>query len=218
MVETAEYAVSDKGAPEPIPVPPCHWQRLEYDQERLLCWSRLIELGFFLVGLCETVHKERDASEAGRAVSQEMGTEFTPIFLLILVAISVAVGMFAASAILGPKKKTAVKQMPYESGMNPIGDARQRFDVRYYLVAVVFLLFDVELLFLYPWAVAQWSAGPEATSVVQEAGAAAPAIIATAAGIPPIYRNLVFGEILVFVAILTAGFAYAWRKGVFDWR
>ena len=49
--------------------------------------------------------------------------------------------------------------MPYESGMDPIGDARQRFDVRYYLVAIVFLLFDVELLFLYPWAVAQWSGG-----------------------------------------------------------
>ena len=68
-----------------------------------------------------------------------MGTEFTPIFLLIVVGVSVAIGMFAASAILGPKKKTVVKQMPYESGMNPIGDARQRFDVRYYLVAIVFL-------------------------------------------------------------------------------
>ena len=52
--------------------------------------------------------------------------------------------------------------MPYESGMDPIGDARQRFDVRFYLVAIVFLLFDVELLFLYPWAVAQWSADPSA--------------------------------------------------------
>ena len=69
-----------------------------------------------------------------------------------------------ASAVLGPHKTTKVKQMPYESGMNPFGDARQRFDVRYYLVAIVFLLFDVELLFLYPWAVAQWSGGvPVAT-------------------------------------------------------
>ncbi len=66
--------------------------------------------------------------------------------------------MLGTSAMLGPKRTTAVKQMPYESGMDPIGDARQRFDVRYYLVAIVFLLFDVELLFLYPWAVAQWSA------------------------------------------------------------
>ncbi|SIO62173.1 NADH dehydrogenase subunit A [Singulisphaera sp. GP187] len=150
-----------------------------------------------------------------------MGIEFTPIFLLILVGISVAVGMTTASAILGPKRKTAVKQMPYESGMDPIGDARQRFDVRYYLVAIVFLLFDVELLFLYPWAVAQWSAGPTvaAAAAVPDAAAGAPALLVTAvAGIPPVFRNLVFGEILVFVAILAAGFAYAWRKGVFEWR
>jgi NADH-quinone oxidoreductase subunit A len=177
------------------------------------------ELGFFLVGLCEQFHKAWDASEAGRVVSRLMGIEFTPIFLLIVVGVSVALGMFAASAILGPKKQTAVKQMPYESGMDPIGDARQRFDVRYYLVAIVFLLFDVELLFLYPWAVAQWSASPPVAAVVQEAKVGSPAVVAAAvAGIPPIFRNLVFGEILVFVAILAAGFAYAWRKGVFEWR
>src|SRR5215210_8376287 len=115
-----------------------------------------------------------------------MGGEFTPVFLLILVATFViACGMMAASHLLGPKRRTPVKQMPYESGMDPIGDARQRFDVRYYLVAIVFLLFDVELLFLYPWAVAQWSVVGAAT-----------------AGIPPAFRGLVFGEILVFVAVL----------------
>lgn len=152
-----------------------------------------------------------------------MGTEFTPIFLLILVGISVAVGMTVASAILGPKRKTAVKQMPYESGMNPIGDARQRFDVRYYLVAIVFLLFDVELLFLYPWAVAQWSATPTvaAAAATPDAKVGAPdvaAAVTAVAGIPVDFRNLVFLEILVFVAILAAGYAYAWRKGVFEWR
>jgi len=133
--------------------------------------------------------------------------EYTPVFLFILVAIATAVGMLVASAILGPKKVTAVKEMPYESGMDPIGDARQRFDVRYYLVAIVFLLFDVELLFLYPWAVAQYS--------MPAAGADTAAAVA---GIPPVFRTLVFLEILVFVAVLTAAFAYAWRKGVFEWR
>ena len=93
-----------------------------------------------------------------------MSTEFTPIFLFLLVAVAIALSMMIASAVLGPHKLTKVKQMPYESGMNPFGDARQRFDVRYYLIAIVFLLFDVELLFLYPWAVAQWSGGvPAAT-------------------------------------------------------
>ena len=91
-----------------------------------------------------------------------MGTEYTPIFLFLIVAIMVGASMMilSASPFLNPKKTTRVKQMPYESGMDPIGDARQRFDVRFYLVAIVFLLFDVELLFLYPWAVAQWSADP----------------------------------------------------------
>jgi NADH-quinone oxidoreductase subunit A len=149
-----------------------------------------------------------------------MGTEFTPIFLFILVAIFTAISMLGLSAILGPRKTTAVKQMPYESGMDPIGDARQRFDVRYYLVAIVFLLFDVELLFLYPWAVAQWSASNGA--VITPPGVSAPAspvaAVAPGVGIPPAFRNLVFGEILVFILILTAAFAYAWRKGVFEWR
>ena len=149
-----------------------------------------------------------------------MGGEFLPIFLFIGVAIATAVGMLVTSALLGPNKKTAVKQMPYESGMDPIGDARQRFDVRYYLVAIVFLLFDVELLFLYPWAVAQWSVPNGAA--VSPPGVTAPALNAAGGapgvGIPPEFRNLVFGEILVFVAILTAAFAYAWRKGVFEWR
>ncbi len=144
-----------------------------------------------------------------------MSTEFTPIFLFVLVAVMTAVGMLGASALLGPKKSTAVKEMPYESGMDPIGDARQRFDVRYYLVAIVFLLFDVELLFLYPWAAAQWSRPAEADARAAEVVAA---LTVPVAGIPPVFRTLVFVEILVFVAVLAAAFAYAWRKGVFEWR
>lgn len=130
-----------------------------------------------------------------------MSTEFTPLFIFILIAIfGLATVIVVLSAVLGPRRRTAIKQMPYESGMDPVGDAHQRFDVRYYLVAIAFLLFDVELLFLYPWAVAHWSTQ---TGV---------------AGIPAVYRNLVFGEILVFIAVLGAAFAYAWRKGVFTWR
>jgi len=146
-----------------------------------------------------------------------MGAEFTPVFLFILVAILTAAGMLTASAVLGPKQRTAVKQMPYESGMDPIGDARQRFDVRYYLVAIMFLLFDVELLYLYPWAVAQWSAGPEGASTSLADGPWGDASVA-AVGIPPAFRGLVFWEILVFIAVLAAAYAYAWKKGVFTWR
>ena len=152
-----------------------------------------------------------------------MGAEFTPVFLFILVAIMTAVGMLTASAVLGPKQVTPVKQMPYESGMDPIGDARQRFDVRYYLVAIMFLLFDVELLYLYPWAVAQWSADvPAVATVVDNSGsmgvAPTPVAVAAGVGIPPVFRGLVFWEIMVFIAVLAAAYAYAWKKGVFTWR
>ena len=141
-----------------------------------------------------------------------MSTDFTPIFLFLVVAIGIALSMLIASAVLGPRKITQVKQMPYESGMNPFGDARQRFDVRYYLIAIVFLLFDVELLFLYPWAVAQWS-GAGVAAVPAVAGETV-----ALAGIPAEFRSLVFWEIQLFIVILAAAFAYAWKKGVFEWR
>ena len=159
-----------------------------------------------------------------------MGSEFVPVFLFLIVAIAIAASMVVASALFAPKKLTRVKQMPYESGMDPSGDARQRFDVRFYLVAIVFLLFDVELLFLYPWAVAQWSATaattPRNVTAIAEkmtgdnlhTPGAATGAQAVAAGIPAEFRGLVFGEMMVFIAILSAAFAYAWRKGVFEWR
>jgi NADH-quinone oxidoreductase subunit A len=173
-----------------------------------------------------------------------MATEFTPVFLLILIAIGIAVlGMVLVSAILSPGGRTPVKQMPYESGMDPVGDARQRFDVRYYLVAIAFLLFDVELLYLYPWAVAQWSTYPAEVAAAkelpegEESDGARPVKVvdvrqgedvspvpamqptrAALVGIPAGMRNVVFGEILVFVAVLFAAYYYALKKGVFEWR
>lgn len=93
--------------------------------------------------------------------------------------------------------------MPYESGMDPIHDARRRFDVRFHLVAIAFLVFDVELLFLYPWAVAARSPAGLAAAVAEN-------LVAD--------RGLIFGEVLVFIALLALGFVYAWRKGVFQWR
>ena len=126
-----------------------------------------------------------------------------PIFLFAACATAVAFAMLGVSALIGPSRDSRVKQMPYESGMNPIHDARRRFDVRFYLVAIAFLVFDVELLFLYPWAVA--SRNPQGVQAAVEAG--------WVSG-----RGLVFAEVLVFVALLAAGFVYAWRKGVFEWR
>ena len=79
---------------------------------------------------------------------------FLPILLFVVIAAAMSVGMLIGPRLLAPRKNTAVKEMPYESGMDPIHDARRRFAVRFHLVAIAFLVFDVELLFLYPWAVA----------------------------------------------------------------
>jgi len=130
-----------------------------------------------------------------------------PILLFIGISASLAIGMLLAGWLVGPARQSAVKQMPYESGMDPIHDAHRKFDVRFHLVAIAFLVFDVELLFLYPWAVASRN----------EAGIDAAVLAASQAGIG-LTRALVFGEVLVFIGLLAAGLAYAWRRGVFQWR
>ncbi len=126
-----------------------------------------------------------------------------PIFLFAAIAAAVAVVLLGVSALIGPSKTGRVKEMPYESGMDPIHDTRRRFDVRFYLVAIAFLVFDVELLFLYPWAVA--SQQPQGIDAAVAQGWVQS-------------RGLVFGEAMTFIALLGVGFIYAWRKGVFRWR
>jgi NADH-quinone oxidoreductase subunit A len=121
---------------------------------------------------------------------------YYPIFLYLAVILGFAVSAVAVAHLLGPKKVTAVKQMPYESGMDPIGDARQRFDVKFYLIAILFLVFDVELLFLYPWA-----------TTYQEGSL-----------IPAGLKDVVFWEVQAFLLTIVVAYVYAWRRGVFRWR
>ena len=126
-----------------------------------------------------------------------------PVLLFVVVAAAVSVGLVAVAQLIGPRRSGAVKEMPYESGMDPVHDTRRRFDVRFHLVAITFLVFDVELLFLYPWAVASRSpAGIDA--------AVAGGLVAS--------RGIVFAGALAFIALVVVGFAYDWRKGVFRWR
>jgi NADH-quinone oxidoreductase subunit A len=122
--------------------------------------------------------------------------EALPVFLLIACVLAMAGVLLAISALLNPKRPGPVKQMPYESGMDPVHDTRRRFDVRFHLVAIAFMVFDVELLFLYPWAVALRSAAP---------GDAA-------------RGDQLFAGAMVFLGLLALGFVYDWRKGVFRWR
>lgn len=126
-----------------------------------------------------------------------------PVILFVAIAAAVSVGLVVVAGLVGPKRSTPVKAMPYESGMDPVHDTRRRFDVRFHLVAITFLVFDVELLFLYPWAVASRSpAGIDAAVAEGSVGG----------------RGLVFAGAMVFLALVVAGFAYDWKKGVFRWR
>ena len=128
---------------------------------------------------------------------------YYPIFLFLLVVLGFAVSALVVTHLLGPKHKTPIKQMVYESGMDPIGDARQRFDVKFYLIAILFLVFDIELLFLYPWAAMYPWTSP----------AGEPASV-----IPVEFRTIVFVEVLVFLVTVVVAYVYAWRRGVFRWR
>ena len=123
--------------------------------------------------------------------------QFYPLFVYIVVLIGFVAANLLMAHVAGPRKRSTVKEMPYESGMDPVGDARQPFDVKFYLVAILFLVFDVELLFLYPWATSAY-VGKD--------------------GIPPALSGTVFAVMLVFMATLVIAYIYAWRKGVFRWR
>jgi NADH-quinone oxidoreductase subunit A len=127
---------------------------------------------------------------------------YYPIFIFLLFVLAFAGAVLAVTHLpyFKPNKRTPVKQMPYESGMDPIGDARQHFDVKFYLIAILFLVFDVELLFLYPWAVATYGGGGEGGVIPAE------------------FKNIGFWEIMVFLVSLAVAYVYAWRKGVFQWR
>ena len=120
--------------------------------------------------------------------------EYLPIFLQVIVAIGFAAAALITSVVLGKAGKTnATKDSAYECGMNPIGGAQPRFSVKFYLVAMLFILFDIEIVFMYPWAV-----------VYRE-------YLVT-------HGSLIFWSMLSFVGILTVGYVYAIMKGALDWK
>ena len=122
------------------------------------------------------------------------------IYFGIVVLFAASILVLSRFTFLKPRKDTSVKLMPYESGMDPIGSARIQYDVKFYLIAILFVVFDVELLFLYPWA-----------SIAYTPENAAP-------GWREMFGRTVFVEILVFLFTLGIAYIYAWRKGVFKWR
>ena len=113
---------------------------------------------------------------------------YFPVLVQALVAMALAAGLLTASFVLGKRVRNRVKDIPYESGITPTGDARHRFSVKFYLVAMLFILFDIEAIFLYPWVV-----------VYRE------------------LKMFAFVEMLVFVIMTLSGFFYIWKKGALDW-
>lgn len=125
--------------------------------------------------------------------------DYAPIGLMFLVAMGFAASQILVTQLIGPRKRTATKLMPYECGKDPVGSARDRFSVKFYTVAVIFLLFDIEVLFMIPFAVAFKSL------LAQE----------QISGIA--FGTIALIEILVFIATLIVGYIYVWKKGTFDW-
>jgi NADH-quinone oxidoreductase subunit A len=115
--------------------------------------------------------------------------EYLPVLLFLIVATALGVVLLTVGWVLGPKRPEAEKLSPYECGFEAFEDARMKFDVRYYLVAILFIIFDLEIAFLFPWAL-----------VFRDIGMTA--IVAMA----------------IFLAILVVGFAYEWKKGALDWE
>jgi NADH-quinone oxidoreductase subunit A len=113
---------------------------------------------------------------------------YFPVLVQMIIAVGMGVAFVAMSLLIGKRVRDKVKDSPYESGMKPTGDARQRFSVKFYLVALLFILFDMEAIFLYPWAV-----------VYKE------------------LKLFGFFEMLLFIAFVLCGYIYIWNKGVLDW-
>jgi NADH-quinone oxidoreductase subunit A len=113
---------------------------------------------------------------------------YFPVLIQVLIAIAIAAGLVAASTLLGKHVKSPLKDTPYESGMAPVGSARERFSVKFYMVGMIFILFDIEAVFLYPWAV-----------VYRQ------------------LKLFGFFEMLIFVLLILVGFFYVWKKGALDW-
>jgi NADH-quinone oxidoreductase subunit A len=144
-----------------------------------------------------------------------MQTAVFPILMFVACTVGLAGGLLLLGNLFNPGRASRVKRMPYESGMDPVHDTRRRFDVRFHLLAIAFLVFDVELLFLYPWATvvrppeSPAAAGEMAPPLGGEVAAEGPGAAAA--------RPVFIGG-MVFLALLALGFVYDWRKGVFRWR
>lgn len=121
--------------------------------------------------------------------------QYLPVLLIFILAAGFAVGNIFISQFIGQRKRTKTKMMPYECGKDPVGTARERFSVKFYLIAMIFILFDIEVIFLVPWA----------------------AVYKSMAGQGDAMRWFAYIEMMIFVGLLFVGYIYIVKKGAFDW-
>ena len=140
-------------------------------------------------------HYTQSTMPEARVVAENQLAPYLPILLQVVVAGILGTGMIVLSALLGKRKYSRVKMQAYECGITPTGDAQHRFSVKFYMVAMLFILFDVEAIFLIPWAV-----------IYRD--------------LPKLTGSKWFGfnEMIVYIAIVLVGFFYVWKKGVLDWN
>lgn len=125
--------------------------------------------------------------------------DYAPIGIMFLVAIGFALSQLLVTHLIGPRKRTATKLMPYECGKDPVGGARDRFSIKFYVVAVTFLLFDIEVLFMVPFAVAF----KNLLALEKQTGV--------------LYGTVAFVGVMIFLVTVVVGLIYDWKKGAFDW-
>ncbi len=125
--------------------------------------------------------------------------DYAPIGIMFMIAVGFALSQLLVTQLIGPRKRTATKLMPYESGKDPVGSARDRFSIKFYVVAVTFLLFDLEILFMIPFAVAF----KDLLGAENQTGI--------------LYGTVAFVGIMVFLVTVVVGLFYDWKKGAFDW-
>ena len=121
-----------------------------------------------------------------------MAQGYTPLIIFLSLSVLFAGAVIALSALFGRKAATREKLMPYECGLDPVGNARTRFSVKFFIIAMLFIVFDVEAMFLYPWAI-----------VFRQFNQ---------------FKGFVFLEMAVFIGILLVGFIYVWKKGALEWE
>lgn len=125
----------------------------------------------------------------------ELYSDWVPVLLVVILAAGLAAVMLIGNLVLGPKRPTKIKAIPYEGGFDPLGQPRRRFSVKFYMTAILFLVFDLEVVFIYPWAA-------KYNDFLAD----------------PSFAGIAFGSMMFFVAVLALGLLYEWKRGTLKWE